>query len=115
MKTEACHPHCIAEASRGGPVGVAFPPPDARRENVLRGMVAALLHQLERSGEPIGGRDAIWYGPHSCERCGERIIKRGSEQGPELALDASDPGPAYPNTRWQIHECQGDRLPRAAQ
>lgn len=84
-------------------------------ESVLRNLVTALRAQIDCSGEPIGGRDAIWYGPHACDGCGMRIIKRDIHQGPELALDAPNNGPVYPSTRWELHACEGDLLlPRAA-
>jgi hypothetical protein len=45
----------------------------------------------------------VYYGPHTCENCGELIVKMGTEWG---GTAFNNPvGPIYPNTEWYPHVC----------
>lgn len=45
----------------------------------------------------------VYYGPHSCENCGEKIVKAGREFGGTVFSQPE--GHIYPNTEWRPHFC----------
>lgn len=52
----------------------------------------------------------IYYGPHSCENCGEMVVKMGYEFGGNT-FNQPD-GPIYPNTEWYPHVCNPEKSKR---
>lgn len=45
----------------------------------------------------------IYYGPHECSGCGQKICKMGHEFGGNAFTYPE--GPIYPNTEWHVHVC----------
>lgn len=45
----------------------------------------------------------VYYGPHSCDECGEMVVKAGREFGGTVFSQPD--GPIYPNTEWRPHLC----------
>jgi hypothetical protein len=45
----------------------------------------------------------VYYGPHSCDNCGQLICKAAFESG-GTAFTYPE-GPIYPNTEWHPHIC----------
>ena len=50
----------------------------------------------------------VYYGPHSCPNCGVNIAKMGTEFG-GTAFTYPE-GPIYPNTEWNPHVCDPQRV-----
>jgi hypothetical protein len=50
----------------------------------------------------------VYYGPHTCDNCGQNIVKMGREFGGN-AFNQPD-GPIYPNTTWRPHVCDPKRV-----
>lgn len=48
----------------------------------------------------------VYYGPHTCENCGQMIVKMGTEWGGTAFTNPE--GPIYPNTEWHPHVCDPD-------
>lgn len=49
-----------------------------------------------------------FYGPHECGDCGETVVRAAREDG-GAAFDVPD-GQVYPNTVWQPHACDPDKV-----
>jgi len=49
--------------------------------------------------------DAVYYGPHACDCCGETIVRQAIEQG-GARMESHPAGPVYPNTQWTVHICK---------
>lgn len=69
------------------------------------------MRTLEQLEKEIRDPRGIWYGPHQCEGCNRIIVKRATEQGPLLALDAESFNRNYPNFVWHEHVCTPSGLP----
>lgn len=59
--------------------------------------------KTETDYKAIQDPEAIWYGPHACNRCGNPIIKQAAEQG-GCELDAPFEI-RYPNHVYTEHDC----------
>lgn len=67
---------------------------------VMIGIVVASVNKIRF-------KNLIFYGPHSCAYCGQRICRSSKAQGYKT-FDYPI-GPIYPNTIWNSHDCEMDQ------